>query len=88
MENQEVMQDEAMVVEAMDESTNTGKNGGVIGLVLGGVAVVVGAVVFAYNKWIKPKKSKDNVTTEETVNEEDPDAWKETLQEAATEEID
>lgn len=87
MENQEVMQDEAMVVEAMEESTNTGKNGGVIGLVLGGIAAVVGAGVFAYNKWIKPKK-KGKVTTEEAVNEEDPDAWKETLQEAATEEID
>ena len=85
MENQEIMNEE--VVEATEETMNSNKAGkvGVIAAIVAG-AVFAGGV--AYKKVIKPMIVKAKAKKAEKQKVENPDAWKDELQEAVTDEIE
>lgn len=83
MENQEIMK-EAVEATEVTTSNKAGKAGLAVAI-LGGI-VLVGGVV--YKAVIKPIFGKGKAKKAEAQNVEDPDAWKEELQEAVTDEIE
>lgn len=84
METQELMNEE--VVEAT-EGTGCSKavKGGVLAAITAGI---ITAGVLTYKKVVKPLVEKHKAKKANANKAEDPDAWKQELHEAATEEID